>query len=87
MPFPLPLKERFPFQNTEMGKLYVLLGNGWYKSRFGFTAKEDVGFYGDWWKLIASFWFTDLKGKYPGKLLTHIKHQLPGRGMEHLFGV
>lgn len=35
------------------GTLSVLLGNGWYKARFGFTAKEDVGFYGNEWKLIA----------------------------------
>lgn len=47
----------------EMGKLYVLLGNGWYKSRFGFTAKEDVGFYGDWWKLIAELHITYTDGR------------------------
>lgn len=35
------------------GRLSVLLGNGWYKARFGFSALEDVGFYGDAWKLIA----------------------------------
>lgn len=35
------------------GTLSVLLGNGWYKARFGFLAKEDVGFYGNEWKLIA----------------------------------
>ncbi len=35
------------------GKLSVLLGNGWYKGRFGFLALEDVGFYGNEWKLIA----------------------------------
>ncbi|MDO4283858.1 MAG: family 78 glycoside hydrolase catalytic domain [Eubacteriales bacterium] len=35
------------------GKLRILLGNGWYKARFGFTAFEDKGFYGDSWKLIA----------------------------------
>ncbi|MCM1122615.1 MAG: glycoside hydrolase family 78 protein [Eubacterium sp.] len=35
------------------GKLSVLLGNGWYKARFGFSAFEDVGFYGNEWKLIA----------------------------------
>ena len=29
------------------------IGNGWYKARFGFSAKEDVGFYGNEWKLIA----------------------------------
>lgn len=34
--------------------LSVLLGNGWYKSRFGFTSKlDDEGFYGNEWKLIA----------------------------------
>ncbi len=35
------------------GKLSVLLGNGWYKARFGFSAFEDTGFYGNEWKLIA----------------------------------
>lgn len=35
------------------GILSVLLGNGWYKARFGWTAKEDTGFYGNEWKLIA----------------------------------
>lgn len=35
------------------GILSILLGNGWYKARFGWTAKEDVGFYGNEWKLIA----------------------------------
>ena len=35
------------------GRLSVLLGNGWYKARFGFSALEDVGFYGNEWKLIA----------------------------------
>ena len=35
------------------GRLSVLLGNGWYKGRFGFAAFEDKGFYGDEWKLIA----------------------------------
>ena len=33
--------------------LSILLGNGWYKSRFGFAAWEDKGFYGNEWKLIA----------------------------------
>lgn len=37
----------------EPGTLAVTLGNGWYKSRFGFSAYEDVGYYGDDWKLIA----------------------------------
>ncbi len=40
-------------QLKEEGTFSVLLGNGWYKSRFGFTAVEDVGFYGNEWKLIA----------------------------------
>ena len=31
----------------------MLLGNGWYKARFGFSAFEDRGFYGNDWKLIA----------------------------------
>lgn len=35
------------------GILSILLGNGWYKARFGFAAHEDVGFYGQEWKLIA----------------------------------
>ena len=37
----------------QAGTLSVLLGNGWYKARFGFSAHEDVGFYGQDWKLIA----------------------------------
>lgn len=37
----------------EKGILRILLGNGWYKARFGFTAFEEKGFYGDSWKLIA----------------------------------
>lgn len=40
-------------QMKNAGTLSVLLGNGWYKARFGFRAKEDVGFYGNEWKLIA----------------------------------
>ena len=35
------------------GTLCILLGNGWYKARFGFSAFEDIGFYGNSWKLIA----------------------------------
>lgn len=35
------------------GILSVALGNGWYKGRFGFSAFEEKGFYGDAWKLIA----------------------------------
>ena len=35
------------------GTLSVLLGNGWYKGRFGFAGAKDRGFYGNEWKLIA----------------------------------
>ncbi|MCF0136572.1 MAG: family 78 glycoside hydrolase catalytic domain [Lachnospiraceae bacterium] len=35
------------------GTLSILLGNGWYKGRFGFSALEEKGFYGQEWKLIA----------------------------------
>lgn len=45
------------------GTLSVLLGNGWYKARFGFTAREDVGFYGDEWKLIAELRLTYADGR------------------------
>lgn len=44
------------------GTLSVLLGNGWYKARFGFTAREDVGFYGSQWKLIAELRLTYADG-------------------------
>lgn len=40
------------------GTLSVLLGNGWYKARFGFAATEDRGFYGNDWKLIAELQIT-----------------------------
>ncbi len=40
------------------GTLSVLLGNGWYKGRFGFDAHEDNGFYGNDWKLIAEVVLT-----------------------------
>lgn len=43
---------------SEEGTLSVLLGNGWYKARFGFTAREDKGFYGNEWKLIAELRLT-----------------------------
>ncbi|MCX4305674.1 MAG: family 78 glycoside hydrolase catalytic domain [Acetatifactor sp.] len=45
------------------GTLSVLLGNGWYKARFGFNAREDVGFYGDEWKLIAELRLTYADGR------------------------
>ncbi|MCM1304774.1 MAG: glycoside hydrolase family 78 protein [Butyrivibrio sp.] len=43
---------------TEMlcreNEMEVLLGNGWYKGRFGYTGHPgDGGYYGDSWKLIA----------------------------------
>ncbi|MCM1026284.1 MAG: glycoside hydrolase family 78 protein [Roseburia sp.] len=47
----------------EGGTLSVLLGNGWYKARFGFTAVEDIGFYGDQWKLIAELHLTYADGR------------------------
>lgn len=38
----------------EKNEIAVTLGNGWYKGRFGYTSrKEEGGFYGDRWKLIA----------------------------------
>ena len=37
----------------QAGTLSILLGNGWYKGRFGFTAREEKGYYGNEWKLIA----------------------------------
>lgn len=46
----------------EAGKLSVLLGNGWYKARFGFNARENVGFYGNEWKLIAELRISYIDG-------------------------
>lgn len=40
-------------QMQREGVLSVLLGNGWYKGRFGFNQTEQKGFYGDEWKLLA----------------------------------
>lgn len=37
----------------EEGRLSVLLGNGWYKGRFGFSQHSQKGFYGDRWHLIC----------------------------------
>lgn len=37
----------------QAGMLSFLLGNGWYKGRFGYTAMEEKGYYGNEWKLIA----------------------------------
>lgn len=38
---------------TQKETLSFLLGNGWYKGRFGFFAKEEKGYYGNEWKLLA----------------------------------
>ena len=46
------------------GKLSVLLGNGWYKGKFGFWSKEETGFYGNEWKLIAELQITYSDGTY-----------------------
>lgn len=37
----------------ESGVLRIMLGNGWYKGRFGFDAVGKGGFYGEEWKLLA----------------------------------
>ena len=37
----------------QAGTLSVMLGNGWYKGRFGFSSREEKGFFGDSYKLIA----------------------------------
>lgn len=50
---------------TEMlakdGTLSVLLGNGWYKGRFGFDNDSETGYYGNEWKLKA-----ELRIEYEG---------------------
>lgn len=40
------------------GILSILLGDGWYKGRFGFHCDGDKGFFGDEWKLIAELQIT-----------------------------
>lgn len=40
-------------QVSEGGMLSILLGNGWYKGRFGFSDPERKEYYGSEWKLIA----------------------------------
>ena len=42
--------------------LSVLLGNGWYKGRFGFNDPEREAYYGDEWKLIAELHLTYADG-------------------------
>lgn len=44
------------------GRLSVLLGNGWYKGKYGFWTKEEKGFYGNEWKLRAELWLTYTDG-------------------------
>lgn len=69
MPYSNDYKEWIQYQTFDItqqlqtgGRLAVLLGNGWYKARFGFAAKEDVGFYGNEWKLIAEIRITYADG-------------------------
>ncbi len=45
-------------KGADKSMLSIWLGNGWYKARFGFTAFEDKGFYGNEWKLIAELRLT-----------------------------
>ena len=40
-------------QVSEGGMLSILLGNGWYKGRVGFSDPERKEYYGSEWKLIA----------------------------------
>jgi alpha-L-rhamnosidase len=45
-------------QVAQGAELAVLLGNGWYKGRFGFSAREEKGYYGNEWKMIAEVVLT-----------------------------
>lgn len=45
-------------EDAAESKLSVFLGNGWYKARFGFAAREDKGFYDNSWKMLAEVRFT-----------------------------
>ena len=48
-------------------KLSILLGNGWYKARFGFNSgrqKDPKGYYGDSWKLIAELHIDQKDGTH-----------------------
>lgn len=49
-------------QNEEMPVLDVLMGNGWYKGRFGYMQREEKGFYGDRWCLLAEVRITYVDG-------------------------
>lgn len=45
-------------ETAKGGELRILLGNGWYKGRFGFTNHEEKGYFGDAHKLIAQLVIT-----------------------------
>lgn len=49
-------------QVRQRGDLAVLLGNGWYKGRFGFSQPERKGHYGNEWKLIAEIHIDYMDG-------------------------
>ena len=55
------------YDMTEMlkndGKLTILLGDGWYKGRFGFEGAEELSRYGDEWKLLAELRIEYIDGK------------------------
>lgn len=42
--------------------LEVLMGNGWYKGRFGYTQREEKGFYGSRWQLLAELRISCMDG-------------------------
>lgn len=49
-------------QIVQGGEISVLLGDGWYKGRFGFSQPERKGFFGDAWKLIAEVHISYIDG-------------------------
>lgn len=49
-------------QVKDGGKLRILLGNGWYGGRFGFSAHEEKGYFGNAKKLIAEVVVTYADG-------------------------
>ena len=50
-------------QLQQSGDLAILLGEGWWAGRFGFTSKVgDKGYYGDDLRLIAEVWLTYADG-------------------------
>ena len=52
--------------------LSVLLGNGWYKGRFGFNDPEREAYYGDEWKLIAEVHIEYKDGTKDAVSYTHL---------------